>query len=144
MIRQYQKEIQTGNEIKYIECDLTDYEIARNIMVNQVLPVTFLDLPVSAIDLYEQIRKMLQSISKRELIKTTDISFIQRELREYSRLNGDTIRKNIKILVDYEYIQLIGGRNKGTRFSYKLREDKPIDKIDLSMIPTVDEIRGRM
>ena len=47
----------------------------------------------------------------------------------------------LKKLVEYEYIQLIGGKRHGTRFSYKLRENAPIHQLNsTSIIPTAREI----
>jgi DNA primase catalytic core len=139
-LRQYQKEKKTDGRFTYIECDLMDYEITYNITVESVLPATMSDLPSAAVSLYEDIRQMTSIIAKKNNIRSTDVEFIQREIREFTRLNMDTVKKQLRILVAHEYIQLIGGKTRGTRYSYKLREDKSIDKIDLSMIPTPSQM----
>ncbi len=63
-LRQYQKErkqsreTSSGEELQYIECDLTDYEVAYHIMVGGVLSSTFAELPHSLVRLYEELRLM--------------------------------------------------------------------------------------
>jgi hypothetical protein len=47
-------------------------------------------------------------------------------------------------LVDLEYIQIISGRIRGTRLSYRLRKDEELEKIDLSAIPTPEEMAERI
>ena len=140
-VRQCQKELKDDGRFKYIECDLVDYEIGYKIMVNNVLPATMLDTSVGAISLYEDIRKMVSKIATDNNIKLTDANFIQKEVREFTKLNMDTIKKHLRVLVSNEYIQLVGGKTRGTRFSYKLREDKEIEKIDVSMIPTPKDMK---
>ena len=109
-------------------------------MIGNVLPATMSDIPIGATTLYEEIRKIVGDVAQKNGIKPTEVKFIQRDIREYCKLNGDTIRKYLKSLVDYEYIQLIGGASRGTRFSYKLRDDKPMDKLDLSVIPMPEKM----
>jgi len=135
-LRQYQKERKTDGRFNFIECDLTDYEIAYRIMIGNVLPATMSDIPIGATTLYEEIRKIVGNTAQKNKIKPTEVNFIQRDIREQTGLHMDTIKKNLRVLVENEYIQLVGGASRGTRFSYKLRDDKPIDKLDLSMIPT--------
>jgi len=139
-LRQYQKERKNDGRFTFIECDLTDYEVAYRIMIGNVLPATMSDIPIGATTLYEEIRKIVGDVAQKNGIKPTEVKFIQRDIREYCKLNGDTIRKYLKSLVDYEYIQLIGGASRGTRFSYKLRDDKPMDKLDLSVIPMPEKM----
>jgi len=62
-LRQYQKErkrsreTSSGEEMEYIECDLTDYQVAYRIMVGGVLSSTFAELPRSLVRLYEELRR---------------------------------------------------------------------------------------
>jgi hypothetical protein len=44
-LRQFQKERKEHDGVPYIECDLADYRIAYEIMVNSVLPATLADFP---------------------------------------------------------------------------------------------------
>ena len=74
-------------------------------------------------------------------LPTTEITFIQREIREKSELGSDSVKKYIKALVDYEYLQVIGGKRHGTRFCYRLRDDKPIEQLDVSVIPKAEVMK---
>lgn len=85
---------------------------------------------------------MVKIKAKEQNLKPEDITFIQTDVREVTELSGETVKRYIRMLVDYEYLQVIGGKRHGTKFSYKLREDKPIEKIDVSsIIPTVEEVK---
>ena len=81
---------------------------------------------------------------KSEKVETTEVTFIQREVREVSELGADSVRKYIKALVDYEYLQISAGKRHGTRYCYRLREDKPISELDISIIPTPEMVKRIM
>jgi len=140
-LRQYQKEVKINDDIEYIECDLEDYRCAYEIMVNGVLSSTMTELPNGAIFLYEEIRNMVRETAKEKNLKPEEVSFIQREVREYTKLGAEFIKKHIRSLVEYEYINISSGRNKGTRFCYQLRNNEPIDKMSLDIIPDADKIK---
>jgi hypothetical protein len=45
------------------------------------------------------------------------------------------------MLVEFEFLKIVGGKQHGTRFSYCLREDAPIKGLELEgMIPTAEEM----
>jgi hypothetical protein len=48
------------------------------------------------------------------------------------------------MLVGYEYLQVTGGKRHGTRFCYRLREDKPLEEIDLAVIQAPEEIAKKI
>ena len=83
-LRQFQKEEKdsrdgaTGETVRYIECDLTDYRIAYTILC-ATLPATLSSFPPSAIELYEAVRSLLREKSKREGLKVSEVSVSQRE-----------------------------------------------------------------
>jgi DNA primase len=135
-LRQYQKEQKQHTDISYIECDQVDYEIAYRIMTGSVLGSTLLELPKGAVILYEHIREMVRHMAQGKDLRSEDVSFIQREVREYSKLGAEFIKKHIRKLVEYEYLQVLSGRTRGTRVSYRLRADEAVEQINLSIIPT--------
>jgi len=139
-IRQYQKEVQFSGEIEYIECDLADYEVAYEIMIKCILPATFSEIPKSAVELYESLRILAREIAKRESLNVDEVSFTQREIREATGFGQSWIKQNLRIIVDFEYIKLLRGKNRGERFVYQLKEDKDIQNINLSMIPTPEQM----
>ena len=143
--RQMQKELKIDREIEYIECDLIDYIIAYNIMVNGALGSTMMELSESAVILYETTRNMIKEFAKQRNIKCTEVTFTQRELREHSGFGQSWIKQNLRILVDYEYLLKVKGADqRGARAFYKLKSDDSIKKLDLSIIPTPDEMQRIM
>jgi DNA primase len=146
--RQYQKESvmkhnpYTKRDEEWYECDLTDYEVARELFLKSNLLSYVDELPERLIELYEDIRKMVKEKAEKNGLNVTETAFIQREVREITHLSNESIKKYLRKLVDYEYIQLTGGKRHGTRFSYRLREDAPIDRINTSeIIPTAEQIK---
>ena len=143
-LRQYQKEIKKDSSLEFIECDLADYETAYNIMINGVLSSTLVELPGGTVLLYEEIRNMVKGMAKEKNLQPEEVSFIQREIREQTKLGGEFIKKHLRLLVEYEYLNFTSGKNKGTRYSYQLRKDEEIKNIDLNVIPTSDDMREKL
>jgi hypothetical protein len=147
-LRQYQKPVKMESRdariTEYIECDLEDYRISYEIMINGVLSASLLEIPKGSAILYEEVRRMVREMGDRNGIKPEEVSFIQRDIREYSKFNNDSIKKYLKNLVDLEYIQIVSGRSRGTRLSYRLRKDEELEKIDLTAIPTPEKMKARL
>jgi DNA primase len=150
LLRQLQKQTvektdpDTGKTVTGIECDIEDYRIAYELFTKGVLSINFNDLPQGTKALYEEIRALCKEEAKKEKVEPTQVSFIQKQIREHTGLSGEFIKKHLRILVEYEYIQLVGGKRHGTRFSYRLREDAPMEGLDLSMIPTPEEMEKKI
>ena len=148
-LRQFQKEEKvqkqnkTGESIHYIECDIRDYEIAYNIMRN-ILPSTLTNFPKSAIELYSRMRKIIRKKANEQGLKAVEVSVTQRELRELTGMSQMYVKRNMRILSDYEYIIASSSARQRSRKSYRLLADEAINLIDLSMIPAPDEIIKRM
>jgi len=99
------------------------------------------ELPKSLISFYEELRENVRENAKKENLNVLETTFDFREIRTKINCTGsETIKKYIRMLVYYEYIQISSGGNRGQRNRYRLVADEPIDKIDLSVIPTVEEI----
>jgi len=130
----------TNEEIVCKACDLTDYETAYNLFTQGVLQNSGFDIPTGTRKLHEAIRDMVRDQAEKQNLKVNEVSFIQKQLREYTQLGGEFIKKHIRILVNYEYLEPLGGRRHGTRHAYRLREDRPIEEMDLSMITTPEEL----
>jgi 5S rRNA maturation endonuclease (ribonuclease M5) len=146
-LRQFQKEEKeekdqtAGQNLRYLECDLIDYEIAYRILI-RILPATVSNFPRSAILLYESVRKLAVNKAAREKLRTEEVSFSQREIREQTDHNQMFVKRYLRVLVDYEYLHLSGSRHRGSRRSYRLVADEDIRFLDLSMIPTPEEMAG--
>jgi len=143
-MRQYQKEIKLQDALEFIECDLKDYEIAYNIMVNGVLSSSLLEIPKGALEFYEDIRKIIRKLAKEKDLKSNEISVTQRILREATGCGHSWIKQQLKLLVEYEYLKKAGGAYRGSRAFYTLKKDEAVNNLNLTMIPTVAEIKEKL
>jgi hypothetical protein len=124
-----------------IECDLYDYGLARRLCIEGGLFRGACDFPSGLIGMYGEIRRMAVKLATKEGLKVTEVSFIQSDVRGVTDLSPETVKKYTRMLVEYEYLQVTGGKRHGTRFSYRLRADEPIKDIDPeTVIPTVEEM----
>jgi len=142
-LRQYQKEEMTQGDHTYIECDLEDYRIAYEIMVN-ILPSTLTNFPKSAQLLYETVRKILSHKADGEGLAVHEVSVTQREIREKAGLEHNFVKRNMRLLAEYEYLEQKGGYSRGGRAHYRLKEDAPLSLFDLSSIPSPDEMKKQV
>lgn len=138
--RQYQKEVQRVDGMEYIECDLEDYRIAYNVMVNGVLSSTMLEIPRGALDLYESMRELSRTIAKKRQLAFHEATFTQRDVREHTGQSQTWIRTHLRVLVEYEYVVVSRGGTERMRGFYRLRADEAIKQLDTSMIPTVEQM----
>jgi DNA primase len=132
-LRQYQKEEKEADGVKYIECDETDLNVAARI-IREILPATLTNFPKAAQVLYGEIRRVIGEKAKRENLLSTEVSVTQRELREETGLNQMFVKRNVKILTDFEYLICSGSRTRGSRYAYRLVADEPIELLDLSKL----------
>lgn len=144
-LRQYQKQEKeeidpaTGEKLCYIECDLSDYRIAYRIM-RSTLPATLSSFPPSACELYEAIRELLRQKARAEGLKVTEVSISQRDIREATEFSQRWIKRYMQVLTGWEYLQVSGLKSRGSRNVYRLVADEPIHMVDLSMIPTPEQM----
>ena len=85
-LRQYQKTVRWEGLTEFIECDIDDYRIAYNIMINGVLASSLMEIPKGAVILYKEIRLMVRDMAEKAGIKPEEVSFIQRDIREYLKV----------------------------------------------------------
>jgi hypothetical protein len=135
-LRQYQKKTEHDEGVSFIRCDITDYKIAYNIMVNGVLSSTMEELPKGARLLYEQIRNWVRSEAKKRKLNITELRFTQRQVREATGLGHTWVKAMIHYLIDYEYLEVVSGGGQRSKAWYILRNDEEIIRADLSMIPS--------
>jgi len=146
LLRQMQKNLITKKDpgTEGIECDIEDYRAAYELFTKGVLGTHYSDLPQGAKDLYEMIRKLLKTLAVKEKLESTQVTFIQKQVRELTRLGDASVKRYLRMLVDYEYLQVIGGKSHGTRFCYRLREDKALETMDCEVIPDPEEMKKRI
>lgn len=139
-LRQYQKEEKIENGKHFIECDLEDYKVAYRIMKG-ILSSTMTTVPKSAVLLYEELRNIIKVRAEKDGLFITDIWITQRQIRETSGLSHDLVKKNMRILVDYEYIR-VKGSGRGMTCRYSLSSDSDLVLFDESVIPSPDRLAG--
>lgn len=133
----------TGESVEGIDVDLEDYAQARRLFREAVLLPNADELPSGARMLYQSIQGMAKKKAAKEGLGVTEVSFIQREVRELSELGLESIKKYLRALVDFEFLELISGRKNGTRFSYRLRDAENAG-IAETVLPTVEELESQL
>jgi hypothetical protein len=142
-LRQFQKEEKQEKGYTFIECDLEDYRVAYDIMI-KILPSTLSNFPLSANLLYERIRERIRERAKKEGLAFHEVSVTQREIRETEGFEHNFVKRNIRTLVEYEYLIMKGGQTRGSRARYSLSQDAPLSFHDLSQILTPEELEKKM
>ena len=124
------------------KCDLYDYEIAYRLYVQRVLKRTGLtDIASSTRTVYEKVRQMTRQEAETKGLAAREVSFMQRDLREFTGLRHEFVKKHLRLLLNYEYIIAVSGRSRGTRNVYRLRDDVDMIELDISMITTPEEMK---
>jgi hypothetical protein len=142
-LRQFQKEAKEEAGLAYIACDLEDYRIAHDLM-QAILPSTLTNFPKAAMGLYEQLREILHQKAKVDELEVEKVSVTQREIREATGLSQMFVKRNMKILCDYEYLIGSGSGARGSKRAYRLFKDEELALIDLSVIPSPEEMREKL
>ena len=77
-------------------------------------------------------------------IKPHEVRLTQRDIRENTGFGHSWIKQNLRQLSDFEYIVRVRGGNERSKGFYSLRENEDIEKLDLSSIPSPEEIQRKM
>jgi DNA primase catalytic core len=143
-LRQYQKEVRERSGVLCIDCDLTDYAIARELLIEGILSHSKDDMPAGTKRLFDAVRDLIADKADKRGLNSKEVTVIQKEIREYSGLGHEFVKKHMRTLVEYEYIEVVSGRANGTRRAYRLREDRDIQTIRIDLIPTAEEMKKRI
>ena len=65
----------------------------------------------------------------------------QRDIRETTGCGQTWLKMYLKQLVDYEYVVITRGGKARSKGYYRIRSNEDIESINLSMIPTPDEMK---
>lgn len=134
----------TGKRVRGKKCDMYDYEVAYRLYVKKVLKQTGLtDIESGTRAVYEKIRKMVRAEAEKKGLLANEVSFMQKDLREYSGYRHEFVKKHIRLLLNYEYLTALSGRNRGTRCIYRIRDDVDMIELDISMITTPFDMREK-
>jgi hypothetical protein len=139
-LRQYQKQSEYAGDFSYIRCDVEDYRIAYRIMVEGVLASTLRELPAGSLSLYEAVRQWVRAEAKKTKVPPRELRFTQRQVREATGLGHTWVQSNLRVLADYEYLEVVHGGGERSRTYYALRADEAIMGADLSMIPAPETV----
>jgi hypothetical protein len=143
-VRQYQKKEESVGGMRFIRCDLEDYRTAYRIMVEGVLTSTLRELPKSAQMLYEVLRKMARAEAAKQELEIHQVTFTQREIREACGFAQTWVRENLRHLVEFEYVVVTRGGQERSKGVYRIKDDSELGGIDVSMIPTPDEMAKKL
>jgi len=124
-LRQYQKQVKKAGGLEYVECDETDVKTAWDLFTQGIMSATYLELPVSLVKLYEEIRRLCRSQAETAGLAITDVSFDQSLIRKSVRwLGNESIKKYLRKLVSLEYLVTKSGFGRGQRVRYQLASDE--------------------
>lgn len=142
-LRQYQKRVQSWEGQAFVTCDLADYEVAYEIMVEGVLASTVREIPKGALVLWEQIREWACVQAMKEGVGWEEVGFTQRQVREATGLGHTWIKQNLRVLVEYEYVSLSAGGTARSRGYYRLRPAPGAGGL-LERIPRPEDLAARL
>ena len=146
-LHQYQREEQMmlldGEEVRFIQVTLQDYDMAYDLFMNGILQNTLSDLPKMARDLHRGIIGLRKKVGEQQGRKEKDVLFTRKMLVDHTGFTFAQVRNYMRVLEEYEIVEVSGGYQNGRKKQYRLVEES-IDTVDLSMIPSPYEIRKRM
>ena len=119
--------------MEYIECDDIDIDIACNIMENAVMSSSLLEIPKSAVELHNMMLKLAEESSAKNGLKVREVRLTQRYIREKTGREHCWIKRNLRILVDFEYVEIIRGGGERSKGYYRLKDDKPVEEKDTAI-----------
>jgi hypothetical protein len=150
-LRQYQKTVKEDPIIgRYIEAELTDYELAYNLAV-KVLAQNLDELDKRSRELLNHIIEMVNEMSEQN-DSVPDITFTRRELLSYLKTKGINLYPQILHTyiapLEAEYLEVISG-GKGRTSIYKLNltinEEGKIQMPSLlKSLTTPDQLRAKI
>ncbi len=143
-LRQYQREIKYDGDFEYIESTIEDYETAYNILMKCVLTATMNEFSQSTVDFYELLRKLSRENSKKKNLEPHEVTYTQREIREYTGLSHTWVKQQLRTLADHEYVTVIRGGGERSKGVYRLKADESMAQLDFTMIPKPEEIKRRL
>jgi hypothetical protein len=73
-----------------------------------------------------------------------EVTLTQRMIREQTQLGQTWVKENLRTLVEFEYLNVNRGGGERTKGFYKLRDEAAMDKADLSMIPTPEQMEAKL
>ena len=142
-LRQHLKQEKQREGVHYIECDLTDYRAAYRVM-SRVIACTYSALPQAVTGLYEALRLVCKKKATEQKVAADEVSVSQRELREATGVVAHTVKRSLRLLVDWEYLAVEGSRRRGSRICYRLVRDEAAAELSEGSIPSPEEVAVKL
>ncbi|VVD28101.1 CHC2 zinc finger domain-containing protein [Paraburkholderia dioscoreae] len=129
LLHQYQRPHRTvthrGEALTYIEVTKADIALANRI-AHEVLGRTLDELPPQTRRLLRLIHAMVNERGEREHVKSREVRFTRRDIRDYTRWSDGQLKIHCTRLADLEYL-LVHGGSRGHQLHYELMYDGAAD-----------------
>ena len=142
-LRQYLKEEKEHEGVRYIECDLADYTTAHSLML-RVIASAYGAIPPQALAVYQALRELAKKKAAEQSVQATEIAVSQREVREVTGIAAHTVKRSLRLLIDYEYLAYEGSRRRGTRLGYRLLRDEEASEFGSAGVPSPQEVAAKL
>lgn len=121
LVHQYQREIKTYQDIRYIEVEISDIEWA-NKLAHNILGRTLDELPPQTRALLNKINTMVTDHCQSESLSRSDYRFSRRQVREFTGWSDSQLKTHCARLSDLEYLIVHRG-GRGQSLVYELAYD---------------------
>lgn len=143
-LHQHQRQKHTisidDQDFTYIEATLQDYQIAYDLFMGGVIQNTLSDVPKMSRDLHKHIKRYVTSMAKQRQVGTTDILFTRKLAAKISDYSFAQVRNYMKVLEQYEIVEVVNADTKQKRKVYRLVEEN-LEELKLNMIPTPKQLQ---
>ncbi|OGS23734.1 MAG: hypothetical protein A2297_04955 [Elusimicrobia bacterium RIFOXYB2_FULL_48_7] len=151
-IRQFQKQVHEHGQLstRYVEADLTDYEIAYS-LGSKVLGQSMEELDKRSRQILDMIVSMVEEMSERN-DSLEEATFVRKNILNYLKRSGinmhnAVLQKYIEPLVEAEYLELIsGGKGKTNvfRLNATINDSGKIEAAVLTGLTTPAELEAKL
>ena len=121
LVHQYQRTVQTYQDIEYIEVAVSDIEWANRLSHN-ILGRTLDELPPQTRALLEKVKQMVDEACGNESLDKSDYRFSRRQIREATGWSDSQLKTHCARLSDFEYLIVHRG-GRGQSLVYELAYD---------------------
>jgi DNA primase catalytic core len=128
-------------DIHYVEATVEDYRLAYD-LAKGVLSTTLHELSRAAQELWVEARAMVVALKgTRKGVKTEDVQFTRRALRDHCGWPDRRLRDALQELVAMEYIGALAG-SQGKTYQYRLLSDADSTPSPLGQLTTPEELEA--
>lgn len=139
LLHQHQRKVKTtkvgGEEIEYIEVETADIERANTLM-RELLSRALDDLAPQTRRLLHGIERLVTERAEAQDLRTAQVRFTRREVREHTGMTYDQVRLHLRRLVEMEYVT-VEPAGAGRSHTYRIPDGgipSAADSSDSSMI----------